>query len=98
MFIKGAPNSHGYVDTDSTLRLWSDTFTYFYDEHEWSVFPLTIHPDTAGRPHVLLMLEKFIQFVNKHDGVEWCTMEEVNRQFREREPVPEGAIMPKGQS
>jgi peptidoglycan/xylan/chitin deacetylase (PgdA/CDA1 family) len=39
---------------------------------------MTIHPDVSGRPHVLLMHERIIEHINKHEGVEWVTMEEVS--------------------
>lgn len=58
MFIKGAPNSHGFVDSDVTLKLWKKHFTYFYREYDWFCFPLTLHPDVSGRPHMLLILEE----------------------------------------
>lgn len=43
------------------------------------IFPMTIHPDVSGRPHVLLMHERIIEHINKHEGVEWVTMAEVCR-------------------
>ncbi|GJN88031.1 hypothetical protein Rhopal_000987-T1 [Rhodotorula paludigena] len=88
MFIKGSANSHGYVDVRTTLDLWKKHFTYFYREEEWFVFPLTLHPDTSGRPHLILALEEFIEWVNTHEGVEWVTMAEVVREFKERNPFP----------
>lgn len=51
-------------------NLWS-----FLDEF---IFPMTIHPDVSGRPHVLLMHERIIEHINKHEGVRWVTMAEVN--------------------
>lgn len=47
---------------------------YFADEF---IFPMTIHPDVSGRPHVLLMHERIIEHINKHEGVRWVTMAEV---------------------
>jgi peptidoglycan/xylan/chitin deacetylase (PgdA/CDA1 family) len=38
---------------------------------------MTIHPDVSGRPHVLLMHERIIEHINRHEGVEWVTMGEV---------------------
>jgi len=86
MFIKDAPNSHGFVDARSTLELWKAHFTYFYREYDWFVFPLTIHPDTSGRPHLLLILEELIEWINGHDGVEWVTMGQMNDEFRKQNP------------
>lgn len=42
------------------------------------IFPMTIHPDVSGRPHVLLMHERIIEHINKHEGVRWVTMAEVS--------------------
>jgi len=53
-----------------------------------AVFPLTIHPDVSGRPHILLMLEEFIEWLQTHDGVEFVTMEAVAKEFREKFPYP----------
>jgi hypothetical protein len=38
---------------------------------------MTIHPDASGRPHALLMHERLIEHINKHEGVEWVTMGQV---------------------
>lgn len=35
-----------------------DHFDYFYREYDEFIFPMTIHPDVSGRPHVLLMHER----------------------------------------
>jgi hypothetical protein len=42
------------------------------------------------------MLERFIEWVNGHEGVEWVPMMEIAEDFRKRNPAPEGARMPKG--
>lgn len=41
------------------------------------------------------MLERFIKFVNEHEGVEWVTMAEMAQDFRSRNESPAGAKMPK---
>ncbi|GAA5990681.1 hypothetical protein JCM10908_003186 [Rhodotorula pacifica] len=86
LYIKASHASHGYVDADVTLKLWKAHFDYFYREEEWFVFPLTLHPDTAGRPHVLMTVERLIEYIKTFEGVEFCTMADVNKEFRERNP------------
>jgi len=96
MFIKKSSNSHGWVDTRVVEQLWKDQFTYFYREEGDFIFPITIHPDVSGRPHVLLMLERFIDWVNTHEGVQWVTMKEMADDFRRRKQPPPGTRMPEG--
>ncbi|KAL0954084.1 hypothetical protein HGRIS_005231 [Hohenbuehelia grisea] len=73
-------------------------FTYYYREEEEFIFPITIHPDVSGRPHVLLMLERFIEWVNEHENVHWVPMIEMARDFRARKKPAMGAKMPQGLS
>lgn len=69
MFMKNVPNSHGWVNPPDVEQMWKDMFTYCYREEEEFIFPITIHPDVSGRPQVLLMLERFIEWVNEHENV-----------------------------
>jgi peptidoglycan/xylan/chitin deacetylase (PgdA/CDA1 family) len=50
------------------------------------VYGLTIHPDVSGRPQNLLMLERLIDYINRHPGVEWMTFEEIADDFARRQP------------
>ncbi|PPQ74027.1 hypothetical protein CVT24_012623 [Panaeolus cyanescens] len=96
MFIKSSPNSHGWVNSRDVEQLWKDTFTYCYREEEEFIFPITIHPDVSGRPHVLLMLERFIEWVNTHENIHWVPMIEMAREFRAKNKPAAGARMPVG--
>ncbi len=40
----------------------------------------------SGRPQSLLMLERLIEHINKHDGVEWVTFDQMADDFKERFP------------
>jgi peptidoglycan-N-acetylglucosamine deacetylase len=86
MFIKNAPNSHGFVSPRHLEQTWRDQFDWVYREMDYAVFPLTIHPDVSGRPQVLLMLERLIDYINGHDGVLWQTMGDIAENFRIRCP------------
>lgn len=48
MFIKTAPNSHGFVNPRDIEDIWRDHFDYFYREYDQFIFPITIHPDVSG--------------------------------------------------
>jgi peptidoglycan/xylan/chitin deacetylase (PgdA/CDA1 family) len=86
MFIKGAPNSHGFVSPRHLEEMWRDEFDWVYRENDYAVFTMTIHPDVSGRPQVLLMLERLIQHINSHEGVRWATFDEIADDFVRRNP------------
>lgn len=93
MFIKKAPNSHGFVSPRDIEQLWRDQFDWVYREMDYAAFCFTIHPDVSGRPQVLLMLERLIEYISKHSGVKWATFEEIADDFRRRYPFA-GAARP----
>jgi peptidoglycan/xylan/chitin deacetylase (PgdA/CDA1 family) len=90
MFIKKSPNSHGFVNPRHVEEMWRDQFDWVYREMDYGVFAFTIHPDVSGRPQVLLMLERLIEYIGGHDGVEWATFEEIAADFRKRYPFESG--------
>jgi peptidoglycan/xylan/chitin deacetylase (PgdA/CDA1 family) len=93
MFMKKAPNSHGFVNPRDIEEMWRDQFDWVYREMDYGVFAFTIHPDVAGRPQVLLMLERLIEYISKHSGVEWAPFEHIADDFRKRFPFG-GAARP----
>jgi len=86
MFIKKSPNSHGFVNPRDIEQMWRDQFDWVYREYDYAVFTMTIHPDVSGRPQVLLMHERLIEYISKHDGVRWVTFDEVADDFIRRNP------------
>ena len=86
MFVKAAPNSHGFVNPRQIEQLWRDQFDWVYRECDYAVFTMTIHPDVSGRPQVLLMHERLIAYLQSHPGVRFCTFEEIAEDFRRRQP------------
>jgi len=91
MFIKSSPNSHGFMNPRDIEELWRDQFDWVYREMDYAVYALTIHPDVSGRPQNLLMLERLIDYINRHPGVSWVTFEKIADDFRARQPMDEPA-------
>ncbi|MFJ6217075.1 polysaccharide deacetylase [Streptomyces sp. NPDC092296] len=86
MFIKASPNSHGFVSPRDLEQLWRDQFDWVYREHDYAVFTMTVHPDVSGRPQVLLMHERLIEYIGGHHGVRWATFAEIAADFTRRHP------------
>jgi peptidoglycan/xylan/chitin deacetylase (PgdA/CDA1 family) len=86
MFIKKAPNSHGFVNPRHLEEIWRDQFDWVYREHDYAIFPITIHPDVGGRPQVLLMLERLYHHIASHPGVRFVTFEQIAEDFARRNP------------
>lgn len=86
MFIKASPNSHGFVSPRHLEELWRDQFDWVYRELDYGVVTFTVHPDVSGRPQTLLMLERLIEHINRHDGVRWSTFDETADDFARRSP------------
>jgi len=86
MFMKAAPNSHGFVNPRHLGEMWKDQFDWVYREYDYAVFTLTIHPDVSGKAQVLLMLEKLHAHMKKHPGVKFVTFEQIADDFAKRYP------------
>lgn len=93
MFMKKVPNSHGFVSPRDIEQMWKDQFDWVYREMDYAVFAFTIHPDVSGRPQVLMMLERLIEYINQHSGAEWMTFDEIANDFRAKFPF-ESKIRP----
>ena len=86
MFMKNVPNSHGFVNPRDIEQMWKDQFDWVYEECDYAIFPMSIHPDVSGRPHVLKMLERLYHHMISHPGVKFVTMDEIANDFARRSP------------
>jgi peptidoglycan/xylan/chitin deacetylase (PgdA/CDA1 family) len=86
MFIKKAPNSHGFINPRHLEEIWRDQFDWVHREMDYAVFPITIHPDVAGKPQVLLMLERLYQYMSERPGVRFMPLVDIAEDFARRMP------------
>lgn len=94
MFVKSSPNSYGFANPRDIEQLWKDQFDWVYREYDYASFPICIHPDVSGRPQVLLMLERLIEYMLGHDGVSIETCDAIVEDFRRRYPFDEAPKYP----
>jgi peptidoglycan-N-acetylglucosamine deacetylase len=67
-------------------EIWKDQFDWVYRQHDYAIFPITIHPDSAGKPHVLMTLERLVDHMLAHSGVRMTTFAAMAEDFRKRSP------------
>ncbi len=77
----------GLAAPSHVYDIWMGDFDYLYDRLGQGVYILTMHPQAIGRGHRLLMLERLIDQIRDHDGVEFRTMADVAAEFRISHPV-----------
>lgn len=77
--------SAGFIDPHHIERFWKEHFEFCYREYDTFVFPISIHPQVSGKPQVMMMHERLIEWINEFDGVEWVTFHEMARRFRDGE-------------
>lgn len=54
---------------ESVLRRWIDSFDFAYERCPGGAMTWTLHPETIGRAHNLLMLERFLDHAVSRDGI-----------------------------
>lgn len=75
----------GFVDTATVERVWKQHFDFLYREcpEDGSfIFPISIHPQVSGKPQIMLLHERFIEWINEHEGIEWVPMEQIVDEFK----------------
>jgi peptidoglycan-N-acetylglucosamine deacetylase len=72
------------VQTPHTLlQIWKDEFDYLYNRIGKGLFSVTMHPQVIGRAHRLLLLEGIIEHVKDKPGVNFTTMIDYCRKWKE---------------
>jgi peptidoglycan/xylan/chitin deacetylase (PgdA/CDA1 family) len=63
---------------DVVLKRWTDTFDYGYERYHAGLMTFTLHPQTIGRAHHMVMLEKFVRHAMAQPGVWFPTLSELH--------------------
>lgn len=86
-FVPGAPNLIGLRSNDEVLDLWRSEYSFLHDELGTGSMVVTMHPQSTGRGHRLLLLRRFIEFVLEHSDVDFVRADEIAREFRTANPL-----------
>ncbi|CAG9982780.1 unnamed protein product [Clonostachys byssicola] len=95
--------TQGYVSTDVVEKMWMDRCEWLWENESFleegpgvgygSVFPVILHPECAGRSHVIGMLDRFISNLKaKADGaakgeITFEVMSSVAQAWKAREAI-----------
>ncbi len=66
----------GLTAVSALEERWRAIFEYAASEEEGCCYTLTIHPQTSGRPHMLLMLDRLIAYM-QDQGAAFMTLSEI---------------------
>jgi peptidoglycan/xylan/chitin deacetylase (PgdA/CDA1 family) len=81
LYIKSFANSQGFVGARQVEIMWKDQFDWMYENYDFAVFPMTIHPDVSGKPQALLMHERLIRYFLGHSDVSFSTFADIAEEF-----------------
>lgn len=73
----GAP----MLPPSAVYEIWTEEFEFLYQESVDNVFTLTCHPQIIGRPARIRMYERLIQFLKKHENVEFLRCIDAAEQY-----------------
>lgn len=81
-------NGNGLQQSNETvLQRWKDAFDFALERCPGAVMTWTLHPQTIGRAHNLMMLDQFLDHVQAHDSVWFPTLSEIADAWSEPEPT-----------
>ena len=74
-FVPGV--NQGLSGTEPIFQRWKDHFDYAYANVTNPVLAITVHPQTIGRAHHIMMLERLLEHMAGHDGVWFASLSEI---------------------
>lgn len=97
-FYPYTPNSQGYVSVDVVEKMWWDRWNWIFNNESnvqesengyGAIFPLIFHPESAGRAHIIGMIEKLltelVEKTKQESGITFETYESVARDWKAAE-------------
>ncbi len=82
-FVPGAPNLVGLRKNEDVLDIWTGELTYLLETVGEGCMVVTMHPQSIGRGHRILVLSRFIEFALSHPEVTFVRADEIANRFRE---------------
>lgn len=79
----------GLTPPSAAEEIWRGDFDYAVENHPGGVFNLTIHPQTSGRGHRLLMLQRFVAYMKKHAGAQFGPLADYAERWKAANPIDE---------
>ena len=76
----------GLANSNAVLENWYDDFLYMEQTMDWGVITYTCHPQIIGRGHRMMMMDRLIEKLKKHD-VTFMTMENAVDEYLLRVPL-----------
>lgn len=80
--MNGAAIVQGLASGSQVLEIWRDELAYARQDLPGAVLTYTMHPEVIGRPHRMLMLQRWLDFACSQRGVEFATAAEVVSRWR----------------
>ncbi|MFC5337076.1 polysaccharide deacetylase family protein [Leucobacter denitrificans] len=77
---------------EAVFQRWKDAFDFAYERCPGGIATWTLHPQTIGRSYNLLMLERFIEYMQSHEGVWFPTLSEVVDAWRTDDNAPANSV------
>jgi len=73
----------GLSSPSKVEKIWQGDFDGLYAEGADAVLVLTGHPQVIGRPHRMHMLERFLLYMLKHQGIWFAPMQDIADYFKQ---------------
>jgi peptidoglycan-N-acetylglucosamine deacetylase len=71
----------------AVLEAWQGDFDYAYRRGDNALYTLVLHPQTIGRGHRILMLERLLDHIQAHDDVRFTRLQDHAASWREANPL-----------